>query len=385
MKGRVRVTGLPAAPEFEPGAPSEAMDAALAAAGAQSFVLVPTRKPGRRFTFRRDRPLPEMDGWYAAEMADREPHKPIPALLGFDVSRRAARALARELGVAEFLWGSSGVPVQTHATQWYDQDEWSEWSKVKEKAWTGVPDFVGSLRRLRERDENWSRDDRKLLDNPLTTTASVAVLAVALTVALVPAPSMQPFGAAFGLLYLATHPALIAAACLGILLRPELAPGRMRARDAAAAEGRDVWRRVSPRLAILWCVTAIAVVLLSWLRGESGFLAEPTTALLLGLWMVLPVATATDLEKGIETMFEAGLTAALSIFIIRMTLWVTDFLMSLVWKVLGAILPFDLPQALIDVVSGLANVAAELFFLMVMLGYAWFRLREYYVERSGET
>ena len=93
--------------------------------------------------------------------------------------------------------------------------------------------------------------------------------------------------------------------------------------------------------------------------------------------MVLPVATARDIEQGAEAVFEAGITAAVSIMVIRLTLWVTDLFTSLVMDAISAVLPFDLPEALIAFVAGATNVFAEIFFLIVTLGYAWYRLQQY--------
>lgn len=383
MDGQVHVTGLAGNPVLEPGRPCAAMDEALAAAGAASFVFLPTEKPGRRFTFRK-RQTPKMDGWHQAELQTEK--GTTPGLVGFDVSRRAARSLGRELGVSEFLWCAVGAPVETHATQWYDQSEWSEWAKVKAKAWTGVPDFWRALSSLRTRGDNLlNESDRALIADSQTTLASLGIVLAAFALAILPAPESVPFSTAFGLLGLVSHPALVVAASLGLLLRAELAPGRIRARDTTRIEGQAIWETAAPRLAALWCLAAVLVFILTWLRGNTGFLFDPTSALLVGLWMVLPIATARNFDQGIEAVFEAGITAAVSIMVIRLSLWVTDLFISLILDAIGAVLPFDLPDALISFVGGVSGFFAELFFLFAMLGYAWFRLQQYYVDRAGEA
>ena len=58
----------------------------------------------------------------------------------------------------------------------------------------------------------------------------------------------------------------------------------------------------------------------------------------------------------------------------------TNLLTDALWSVAASILPFDIPEALQRIINGIINVGAEVFFLAVLLGYAWSRTRQQFMR-----
>ncbi len=96
--------------------------------------------------------------------------------------------------------------------------------------------------------------------------------------------------------------------------------------------------------------------------------------------MLLPIANSRDVKTLIGSAFEAGIAAAISIFTIKISLYVTDQITDVLWGVLTAMLPFDIPEGLKRLIDLFINGGAELFFAAVLLGYAWSRTRQQFMR-----
>ena len=96
--------------------------------------------------------------------------------------------------------------------------------------------------------------------------------------------------------------------------------------------------------------------------------------------MLLPIAHSRDVKALFSSAFESGITALLSIFTITLSLYVTNLVTDAIWQVATQLLPFDIPEALQQMISGIINFGAEVFFLAVLLGYAWSRTRQQFMR-----
>ena len=114
---------------------SARFDRLLEQRDAESFVFIPLAIPGnrlRRFineatgTIRKKSKLPPGD-WYDGELRSHEDDNPVPGVLAFDIRRRKAREIAEKLGVKQFLWGTSGAPVELHAVELFKDDDTNTW------------------------------------------------------------------------------------------------------------------------------------------------------------------------------------------------------------------------------------------------------------------
>jgi hypothetical protein len=96
--------------------------------------------------------------------------------------------------------------------------------------------------------------------------------------------------------------------------------------------------------------------------------------------MLLPIAHSHDVETLFKSAFESGITAAVSIFTIKISLFVTNLFTDAVLGLLTSLLPFEIPEWLQQFISSVINFGAEVFFVAVLLGYAWSRTRQQFMR-----
>ncbi len=131
----------------------------------------------------------------------------------------------------------------------------------------------------------------------------------------------------------------------------------------------------------------VAVVLLTLLQSvpsaDLGFLGRAsgvTTSLIVCVWMLLPIAHSHDVGMLFKSAFESGIAAVVSIFTIKLSLYLTNLVTDAVLGVLTNLLPFEFPEWLQGLISSIINVGAEVFFVAVLLGYAWSRTRQQFMR-----
>jgi hypothetical protein len=105
-----------------------------------------------------------------------------------------------------------------------------------------------------------------------------------------------------------------------------------------------------------------------------------STSFIVCVWMLLPIAHSRDVESLFSSAFESGITALVSIFMITLSLYVTNVITDAIWQVAAAFVPFDIPETLQLIINGIINFGAEVFFLAVLLGYAWSRTRQQFMR-----
>jgi hypothetical protein len=96
--------------------------------------------------------------------------------------------------------------------------------------------------------------------------------------------------------------------------------------------------------------------------------------------MLLPIANSRGVKALFSSAVEAGITAAVSILAIRISLYVTDQITDAMWGVLASMLPFAIPEQLMQVIDFFVDIGAEVFFVTVLLGYAWSRTRHQFMR-----
>jgi hypothetical protein len=163
--------------------------------------------------------------------------------------------------------------------------------------------------------------------------------------------------------------------------------GEEQARDFTAAETEENWFKVAPHLLALWALCWMAVVLLTWLQSvpsaDLGFLGRTsgvTTSFIICVWMLLPIAHSQDVETLFKSAFESGIAAAVSIFTIMLSLYLTNLVTDAMFGFLTNLLPFEIPERLQQLISSVINFGAEVFFVAVLLGYAWSRTRQQFMR-----
>ena len=183
------------------------------------------------------------------------------------------------------------------------------------------------------------------------------------------------------------YPFVIPAVLVGIYLRALMQRGAKQARDFTAAEAEQNWIKVAPHLLALWALCWIAIVLLTWLQsvpsanlGLFGRTDGVTTSFIICVWMLLPIAHSHDVETLFKSAFESGITAAVSIFTIKLSLYVTNLFTDAALGLLTSLLPFEFPECLQELISSIVNFGAEVFFVAVLLGYAWSRTRQQFMR-----
>jgi hypothetical protein len=131
----------------------------------------------------------------------------------------------------------------------------------------------------------------------------------------------------------------------------------------------------------------MAIVLLTLLQsvpsadlGLFGRTDGVTTSFIICVWMLLPIAHSHNVESLFGSAFESGITAAVSIFTIKLSLYLTNLFTDAVFSVLTDLLPFEIPERLQQLISSVINFGAEVFFVAVLLGYAWSRSRKQFMR-----
>jgi len=95
---------------------------------------------------------------------------------------------------------------------------------------------------------------------------------------------------------------------------------------------------------------------------------------------LLPIAHSRDVNSLFSSGVESGIAALASIFTIKVSLYVTNLVTDVIWKIAAGLLPFDIPEALQRVISSIVQFGAEVFFVAVLLGYAWSRTRQQFTR-----
>ena len=179
------------------------------------------------------------------------------------------------------------------------------------------------------------------------------------------------------------YPFVIPAVLVGIYLRVLIRRGEQEARDFTTSEAEQNWTIVAPHLLALWALCWLAIVLLTWLQsvpstelGAFGRTDGVVTSLIICLWMLLPIAHSHNFESLVESGFESAITAAVSILTIKASLYLTNLITDAILGVVVGFLPFQVPERLAEIISSIINFGAEIFFVAVLLGYAWSRTRQ---------
>ena len=393
MEIRVEIGGLKvvAAPDKR----SAELDHLLEQQGAESFVFIPLAKPGKR-SRQSDRKLARKKtklpagNWYDGELRNTDGSNAVPGVLAFDIRRRNAREIAESIGVNQFFWGTSQAPVEQHAVQIFKNSESRAWKVMRRRAFDGLSDMAASARNIGEL-------PTAVLESQTTMRKfwqlAVVVLGVAVAAGLTQASVLWIIGSEESASWMVKmtkvlfYPVVIPAMFVGINLRVLVRKGEEDGRDFTAAEAAENWHKVAPYLLALWGLCWLTVLVLTWIQSvpstDLPFLGRTdgvTTSFIICVWMLLPIANSQNVETLFGSAFESAITAAVSIFTIKLSLYITNQLTDAMWGVLIGLVPFDIPERLQQVISSIINMGAEVFFVAVLLGYAWSRTRQQFMR-----
>ena len=118
---RIEIDGL--AVTAVPNRHSTRFDRLREQRGADSFVFIPLERLGKKgqrlpgntaATARKKAKLPALD-WYDGELRSLNDDYAVSGFLAFDIRRCTAREIAEAVGVNQFIWGTSGAPVEPHS------------------------------------------------------------------------------------------------------------------------------------------------------------------------------------------------------------------------------------------------------------------------------
>ncbi len=366
--------------------------------GAESFVFIPLAKLGKKgqrlfgnlaATARKKAKLPAVD-WYDGELRSLDDDNAVPGVLAFDIRRRTAREIAKAVGVNQFIWGTSGAPVEPHDVKIFEDDAGYSWKSSRARAFVGLSDMAVSARHIAalptavEESQTTMKKFWQLVAVVLGA-AIAAGAAKAVLFALLSSDESTSWLAS--IINVVFYPFVIPAVLVGIYLRVLTQRGEEQARDFTAAEAEENWIKVAPHLLALWALCWMAVVLLTWLQSvpsaDLGFLGRTdgvTTSLIICVWMLLPIAHSHDVETLFKSAFVSGITAAVSIFTIELSLYLTNLVTDTALGFLTDLLPFEFPERLQQLISSVINFGAEVFFVAVLLGYAWSRTRQQFMR-----
>ncbi len=366
--------------------------------GAESFVFIPLAslgKKGRRLLHkpaaiaRKKAKLPEVE-WYDGELQSLDDDNAVPGVLAFDIRRRTAREIAEAVGVKQFIWGTSGAPVEAHDVEIFKDEADHSWKSARARGFVGLSDMVISARHIAalptavEESQTTMEKFWRLVTVVLGAAIAAGAVKAVLSALLNSDESTSWLASIINVLF---YPFVIPAVLVGIYLRVLMQRGEKQARDFTTAETQENWRKVAPHLLALWVLCWMAVVLLTWLQSipsaDLGFLGRTdgvTTSFIICVWMLLPIANSHDVETLFKSAFESGITAAVSIFMIKLSLYLTNLITDAVLGVLTDLLPFEIPELLQRIVSSVINFGAEVFFVAVLLGYAWSRTRQQFMR-----
>jgi len=383
---RVRIDGLDIA--AAPTVCSTDLDHLLEKRSAVSYVFIPLAGPDKKrqsvdraaAKARIKAELPA-DDWYDGELRVSDNEHAIPGVLAFNVRRRSAREIAEKVGVKLFFWGTSGAPVEQHAVKLFKDDGTHAWKTVRRRAFGGLSDIFDTIRNIEtlptavQESQTTLQKFRQLV---------YVVLGICTTVGLLQTIAVELLGTAARVVL---YPVVIPAVFVGIYLRVLVRKGEEQARDFTVAEAEENWHKVAPHLLALWALCFAAVLLLTWLQSapepDISFLGRTngvTTSFIICVWMLLPIANSRGITTLFSSALEAGVTAAISIFAITISLFVTDQITDALWGLLAAILPFVIPERMMQVIDFVIDIGAEVFFVAVLLGYAWSRTRRQFTR-----
>jgi hypothetical protein len=393
---RIEIDGLDVT--AVPNKHSAEFDRLLEQRGAESFVFIPLAKLGKKgqrllgnpaAMARKRAKLPEVD-WYDGELRGLANDYAVPGVLAFDIRRRTARDIAESLGVDQFIWGTSGAPVEPHDVKIFEQEGDHSWKSARRRAFTGLSDMAVSAQHIAalstavEESQTTMEKFWRLVAVVLGAAIAAGAIKAVLFSLLGSDGSMSWLVSIINVLF---YPFVIPAVLVGIYLRVLMQRGEKQARDFTATEAEQNWIKVAPHLLALWALCWVAIVLLTWLQsvpsadlGLFGRTDGVTTSLIICVWMLLPIAHSHDVETLFKSAFESGITAAVSIFTIKLSLYLTNLVTDAMLGVVTSMLPFEIPERLQQIISSVINVGAEVFFVAVLLGYAWSRTRQQFMR-----
>ena len=396
VEARIEIDGLDLT--AVPNKHSAEFDRLLEQRGAESFVFIPLAslgKKGQRLlgnpaaTARKKAKLPAVD-WYDGELRSLDNDNAVPGVLAFDIRRRTAREIAAAVGVNQFIWGTSGAPVEPHDVKIFEHDGDRSWKSARARAFAGLPDMAISARHIAalpaavEESQTTMEKFWQLVAVVLGAAIAAGAIKAVLFSLLGSDGSTSWLVSIINVLF---YPFVIPAVLVGIYLRVLMQRGEKHARDFTAAEAEQNWIKVAPHLLALWALCWMAVVLLTWLQAvpsaELGLFGRTdgvTTSFIICVWMLLPIAHSHDVETLFKSAFESGITAAVSIFMIKLSLYLTNLVTDALLGVLTSLVPFEIPERLQQIISSVINVGAEVFFVAVLLGYAWSRTRQQFMR-----
>jgi hypothetical protein len=321
------------------------------------------------------------DDWYDGELRISDKEHAIPGVFAFNVRRRSAREIAEKVGVKLFFWGTSGAPVEQHAVKIFKDDGTYAWKTVRRRAFGGLSDIFDTVRNIEELPTAVKESQTTMQK---FWQLVYVVLGICTAVGLLHTIAVELLGT---VAHVAFYPVVIPAVFVGIYLRVLVRKGEEQARDFTAAEAEDNWHNVAPHLLALWALCFTAVSLLTWLQSvpeaDFPFLGRTsgvTTSFIICVWTLLPIANSRDVKTLFSSAIEAGITAAVSILAIKISLYVTDQITDALWGVLASVLPFVIPERLMQVIDFFIDIGAEVFFVAVLLGYAWSRTRQQFTR-----
>lgn len=294
------------------------------------------------------------------------------------------------MGVNQFIWGTSGAPVEPHDVKIFKDDADRSWKSSRARAIVGLSDIAVSARHIAalptavEESQTTMEKFWRLVAIVLGAAIAAGTVKAALSELLSSDGSTSWLASIINILF---YPFVIPAVLVGVYLRVLMQNGEQPARDFTAAEFEKNWIKVAPHLLALWALCWMAVVLLTGLQsvpssnlGIFGRTSGVTTSFIICVWMLLPIAHSRDVETLFKSAVESGITAAVSIFTIKLSLFLTNLVTDAVFGVLANLLPFEIPERLQQLISSVINFGAEVFFVAVLLGYAWSRTRQQFMR-----
>lgn len=393
---RVEIDGLAAA--ATPNKLSNDFDRLLDQQDAESFVFIPLAEPGKRLRRRANKPtamarkkakLPTGD-WYDGEFWHKNNRDGEPGVLAFNIRRRQAREISAALGVTQFLWGTTGAPVEQHAVKIFEETKEHDWKIMRRLALKGLFDMASTVRNIAAL-PTAVQESQTSMQRFWQLVA--VVLGLAITAGAVQSLAVALLGSNASTAWLTSfikvlfYPFVIPAVLVGVYLRVLARKGEQDSRDFTAAEAENNWHKVAPHLLALWMLCWAAVFLLSSVQSVPGtdfpFLGrtnDVTTSFIVCVWMLLPIANSNNFDTLVRSALETAVAAAVSIFMIKLSLYITNILTDTLWGIAIRMLPFDIPERLQQIVNFFVNVGAEIFFVAILLGYAWTRTRQQFMR-----
>ena len=387
---QLRIDGLEVA--AAPGKHSADFDLLLERKGAHSFVFIPLAKlSGKKqhkalkatAVARKKKKLPE-GNWFDGELRNSEDGETVPGVLAFDIRRRDAREIAKTVGVKQFVWGAHGAPVEEHFAKIFEGDDAYSWSSARRRAFDGLKDIYVTAVNIRHlpRAVEESQTTMERFRQLVYLVLGLAFAAGFLQMVLLGTESWFT-----NITRIAFYPFVMPAVLVGVYLRALMKKAETQSRDFTASEGEDNWTLVAPHLLALWGLCFMAVLLLTWLQAvpsaDLPFLGRSSgvsTSFIVCVWMLLPIAHSRDVESLVSSAFESGIAALVSIFTITLSLYITNLATDALWQAVAALVPFDIPETLQRIINGIINFGAEVFFMAVLLGYAWSRTRKQFMR-----